>query len=127
MRKVTAVLAAVLLSSPALANDINLVQCQEDPRGEVCLNYLQGAVDGALALQSLQKTEALSTSSISDRALKYRSGKRFKQANDAICERQSPQRDQMVLALDDLASQGLITSQEELSQALAELMSCRDK
>ncbi|TKB47310.1 hypothetical protein FCL40_15780 [Ferrimonas sediminicola] len=123
MRRIVAI--AALMVSPALwANDINLAQCQEAPRSDACLYYLQGAVDGALALSASRGATSLPAGTFSERALKYRGGKRFKQANDAICRQNTPQRDQMVLALDDLAAEGMITSQEELSQALSELLTC---
>lgn len=127
MKKIMPLVIAAVTCAPAMANDINLAQCQEAPRSQECLSYLEGTVDGALALMNLQQSTPLSTDSISDRALKYRSGKRFKQANDALCLHKAPERDQMVLALDDLAAEGVITSQEELSQALSELLSCQTK
>ncbi len=123
MRRIVAI--AALIASPALwANDINLAQCQEAPRSDACLNYLQGAVDGALALRAGSSVTGLPTDTLSERALKYRGGKRFKQANEALCRQNAPQRDQMVLALDELAAEGKISSQEELSQALSALMTC---
>ncbi|SHI23236.1 hypothetical protein SAMN02745129_0276 [Ferrimonas marina] len=110
---------------PAWASDINLVQCQEKPRSSHCLAYLEGAVDGALAMGALVQPQPMATSTLSERALKYRSGKRFKQANQAICEQQKPERDQLVLALDELVAAGSLNTQKDLQQALMALMACQ--
>ncbi len=127
MKKTIGVLLALAITPSALADDINLAMCQDDPKSQACLGYLEGAVDGALAVGAMMKVPALDTSSYAERALKYRSGRRFQQANKAFCEERLPERDQMVLALDELVEQGLLTSQEELQQALVALFYCQAK
>ncbi|MBY5993498.1 hypothetical protein [Ferrimonas balearica] len=124
MKQAIGVLLALAISPVALANDVNLAQCQGDPKSQACLDYLEGTVDGALAVGAIMNSPKLAADSYAERALKYRSGRRFKQANDAYCKQRLPERDQMVLALDELSEQGLLTTQEELQQALAALFYC---
>ncbi|GAA4897211.1 hypothetical protein [Ferrimonas pelagia] len=124
-KKAKGLLLMLATLSPAWANDINLAQCQDSPRSDECLTYLEGLIDGALAMRGLIQPAPLTTDSVSERALKFRSGRRFKQANAAYCEQRLPQRDQLVLALDEWVEQGMITTQSELQQALAQLMHCR--
>ncbi|MBW3165291.1 hypothetical protein [Ferrimonas balearica] len=127
MKKAIGAFLALAISPSVLADDLNLAMCQEEPKSQTCLTYLEGAVDGALAVGAMMKVPALDTSSYAERALKYRSGRRFQQANKAFCENRLPERDQMVLALDELVEKGLLTSQEELQQALVALFHCQAK
>ncbi len=124
MKQAKGLLLMLALSAPASAQGLGFSYCGDNPSQEPCLAYLAGVVDGALAMREITQPEPLSGSSLSERALKYRGGKRFQQAHRELCAQNRPQRDGMVQAVRELVTEGEIRSQDDLKQALAELMQC---
>ncbi|GAA5192332.1 hypothetical protein [Ferrimonas gelatinilytica] len=124
MKHAKGLLLALVLCAPASAQGPDWSYCDEGSASERCLAYLSGVIDGALIMREMAHPEPFKGQSLSERALKYRVGQRFQQANRALCEQNQPQRDHMVTAVRDLVADGEIRSQDDLKQALTELMQC---
>ncbi|MCL1056920.1 hypothetical protein L2729_02800 [Shewanella gelidimarina] len=99
--------------------------CNEDIKNIHCQNYLEGIVDGALMFKGAAVGERLESNDYESRALKYRGGKRFQEANRTFCQNRIPDRDELVAGLAEAFSVGKIESTEDLSTAMFGLMDCQ--
>ncbi|MCL2917486.1 hypothetical protein [Shewanella litorisediminis] len=110
---------------PLFATASGLKTCADDSRAPACQQYLEGVVDGAL----MYKTSALGARPESDgfesRALKYRSGSRFQDANRRYCVDRIPDRNVLVEGLTEAVSSGEVKDQESLAQAMYSLLDCQ--
>ncbi|GLS82503.1 hypothetical protein [Paraferrimonas haliotis] len=123
MRLVITVAALVALSAPAQAQ---LLHCSEDVKGSVCQAYLEGKVAGALAYKDkFGKKKADASTDFSNRALSYRAGNRFKQANQQYCQDRIPQPQVLVDGLTDAILAKEIQTEEELTLGLRGLLDCQ--
>ncbi|MBT1444494.1 hypothetical protein KJI95_08125 [Shewanella sp. JM162201] len=116
---------AALLSLPMLSMASPLDVCLKDNRSTECQSYLDGVVDGAL----MYKTSALGarpeSNGFESRALKYRGGKRFQDANRRYCVDRIPDRDVLVEGLTEALGSGEVKDQEGLAQAMYSLLDCQ--
>lgn len=123
--RLTIVSALGLSLLPLFAAASALDTCTEDSRSPGCQLYLEGVVDGAL----MYKTSALGARPESDgfesRALKYRGGSRFQDANRRYCVDRIPDRDVLVEGLTEAVSSGEVKDQESLAQAMYSLLDCQ--
>ncbi|ACJ30471.1 Conserved hypothetical protein [Shewanella piezotolerans WP3] len=110
-------------SATTLASQIEI--CNEDVKDAHCQNYLEGVVDGALMYKGAAVGERLESNDYESRALKYRGGKRFQEANRTFCQSRIPDRDVLVAGLAEAFSVGKIDNTDELSAAMFELMDCQ--
>jgi len=69
--------------------------------------------------------ERLESNDYESRALKYRGGKRFQEANRTFCQNRIPDRDELVAGLAEAFSVGKIENTEDLSTAMFGLMDCQ--
>lgn len=99
--------------------------CNDDTTDPHCLNYLEGIVDGALMYKGAAVGERLESNDYESRALKYRGGKRFQEANRTFCQDRIPDRDELVEGLAEAFSVGKIENTEDLSTAMFSLMDCQ--
>ncbi|ABL99076.1 hypothetical protein SHAM105786_08080 [Shewanella amazonensis] len=123
--RLTIVSALGLSLLPLFSSASALDTCSEDSRSPGCLLYLEGVVDGAL----MYKTSALGARPESDgfesRALKYRGGSRFQDANRRYCVDRIPDRNVLVEGLTEAVSSGEVKDQEGLAQAMYSLLDCQ--
>ncbi|QQX81447.1 hypothetical protein JK628_06175 [Shewanella sp. KX20019] len=121
-----ALLALILtLGFSTAASASQIKACNEDTQDAHCLNYLEGVVDGALMYKGAAVGERLESDSYESRALKYRGGKRFQEANRTFCQNRIPDRDVLVAGLAEAFSVGKIENTEDLSTAMFGLMDCQ--
>ena len=99
--------------------------CNTDIKSETCQHYLEGVVDGALIYKPNATGARVETTSYESRALKYRSGKRFQQANRTYCESRIPDRSVLVTGLAEAFSAGNVNSVEQLNSVIVSLMDCQ--
>ena len=119
-------LAAVLsLGFVGTAQAEQLQACNQDVESIVCQYYLEGVVDGAMMYKPNASGARLETDSYESRALKYRSGKRFQEANRTYCESRIPDRHVLVTGLADAFSAGMIQNIESLHTVMHSLMDCQ--
>ncbi|MFT5788355.1 MAG: hypothetical protein ACI8SJ_000458 [Shewanella sp.] len=114
---------ALGFSTTASASQIDA--CNEDINDVHCQNYLEGIVDGALMFKGAAVGERLESNGYESRALKYRGGKRFQEANRTFCESRIPDRDVLVSGLTEAFSVGKIDTTEDLSTVIFGLMDCQ--
>lgn len=120
-------LFAVMLALGLVANAsaTQLAACNQDVKSSACQHYLEGVVDGALIYKPNAMGKRIESNDYMSRALKYRSGKRFQQANRAYCESRIPNRDDLVYGLEEAFSAGNISSADELTAVVMSLMDCQ--
>ena len=109
----------------ASASASQLAACNQDVESLACVHYLEGVVDGALMYKPNAMGKRVESNDYQSRALKYRSGKRFQQANRTYCESRIPDRDDLVLGLEEAFSDGSINTADELATAVYSLMDCQ--
>ncbi|WP_372869664.1 hypothetical protein [Shewanella sp.] len=121
--KLVSVITLSLLSGGAAASSMD--KCLKDSKGEACQSYLGGVVDGAL----MYKTSALGARPQSDgfesRALKYRGGSRFQDANRRFCADRIPDRQVLLEGLSEAVNSGEVQDQNGLTQAMYSLLDCQ--
>ena len=119
-------LASVLsLAFAGTAQAEQLQACNQDVESVVCQHYLEGVVDGAMMYKPSATGARLETDSYESRALKYRSGKRFQEANRTYCESRIPDRHVLVTGLAEAFSAGTIQNVESLNTVMYSLMDCQ--
>ncbi|ABZ75641.1 conserved hypothetical protein [Shewanella halifaxensis HAW-EB4] len=110
-------------SSVATASQIE--SCNQNIDSVVCKNYLEGVVDGALMYRGAAVGQRLETDGYESRALKYRGGKRFQEANREFCRDRIPDRDSLVSGLAEAFSAAEIKNSDDLTTAMFDLMDCQ--
>ncbi len=99
--------------------------CKNDAKGDVCHHYFEGVIDGALMYKPSSVGKRVEADDYESRALKYRSGSRFQQANRTYCESRIPDREELINALIEAYSAGNINTIEELTDLVHSLMDCQ--
>ncbi|QYK00660.1 hypothetical protein [Shewanella psychrotolerans] len=107
------------------ASASQLAACNQDVESVACVHYLEGVVDGALMYKPNAVGQRVESNDYESRALKYRSGKRFQQANRTYCESRIPDRDDLVLGLEEAFTAGTINTADELASVVYSLMDCQ--
>ncbi|QYJ98641.1 hypothetical protein K0J45_05210 [Shewanella alkalitolerans] len=102
-----------------------LEACDKDVNSVACQHYLEGVVDGALMFKPKSMGKRVETNGYESRALKYRSGKRFEEANRTYCEGRLPDRDSLVQGLSEAVEAGKLDSIETLSEVMYSMMDCQ--
>ncbi|AQS37599.1 hypothetical protein Sps_02445 [Shewanella psychrophila] len=102
-----------------------LQACNQDTESVVCQHYLEGVVDGAMMYKPNATGARIETDSYESRALKYRGGKRFQEANRTYCESRIPDRQVLVDGLAEAFSAGTIQDVESLNTVMYSLMDCQ--
>lgn len=121
-----ALIALVLgLGFTATASASQIEACNLDINDAHCQNYLEGVVDGALMYKGAAVGERLESNDYESRALKYRGGKRFQEANRTFCQNRIPDRDALVSGLAEAFKVGKIETTDDLSTAMFSLMDCQ--
>lgn len=111
------------LSSTAMASQIEA--CNKDVTSLTCQSYLEGIVDGALMFKSESLGARLETNGYESRALKYRGGKRFQEANRTYCASRIPDRNSLVSGVTEAVSTGTAADLEQLQGIVANLLDCQ--
>lgn len=111
------------LVSNVQAEELNA--CNKNIESETCLHYLGGVVDGALIYKPSAAGARIETDSYESRALKYRSGKRFQEANRTYCESRIPDRNVLITGLAEAMSAGNVKNVDQLGGVLLSLMDCQ--
>ncbi|RTR34685.1 hypothetical protein [Shewanella atlantica] len=109
--------------STAQADQLNA--CNTDIKSETCQHYLEGVVDGAMMYKPSATGARIESNSYESRALKYRGGKRFEEANRTYCESRIPDREVLVDGLAEAFSSGSVKTVEDLNNAMYSLMDCQ--
>ncbi|MGS0679537.1 hypothetical protein ACVBIL_00070 [Shewanella sp. 125m-7] len=118
-----AIVVGLGFSSAASAKQIDI--CNQDIDSVVCQNYLEGVVDGALMYKGAAVGKRLESDGYESRALKYRGGKRFQEANRTFCEDNLPDRDALVAGLAEAFSAGEIKKTDDLTTVMSGLLNCQ--
>ncbi|ASK68399.1 MULTISPECIES: hypothetical protein [Shewanella] len=121
--KLVGVAALLTLSSSAMASQIDA--CNKDVASQTCQSYLEGIVDGALMFKSEALGARLETNGYESRALKYRGGKRFQEANRTYCANRIPDRDSLVSGVTEAVSTGTAADLEQLQGIVVNLLDCQ--
>ncbi|WP_153915353.1 hypothetical protein [Shewanella sp. TC10] len=101
-------------------------QCLKDVESKECTSYLDGIVDGALMYHSDASGNRLEEADgYESRALMYRAGKRYQEANRSFCADRVPHKDEIVLAIQEQASAKNVTNLDELSILIDSLLDCQ--
>lgn len=111
------------LSSTAMATQIEA--CNKDVTSLTCQSYLEGIVDGALMFKPESLGARLETNGYESRALKYRGGKRFQEANRTYCASRIPDRNSLVLGVTEAVSTGTAADLEHLQGIVVNLLDCQ--
>lgn len=115
----------LLIFSTTTRADI-VAGCQEQPASKECQFYLEGIVDGALMYKSTAMGARLDTADgYESRALKYRGGKRYQEANITYCGQRIPNRDTLVSGLTEAMASGVISDIPTLEQAVSSMLDCQ--
>ncbi|MBV7314240.1 hypothetical protein [Shewanella sp. NIFS-20-20] len=124
MKKIILIaLASIIWTSQAQAKE--LASCNQDVRSLQCQSYLEGIVDGALMYKGISVGQRLESDGYEARALKYRSGSRFQEANRAYCIERIPDRSVLVAAVSEAVTSGEVTTQEALTDVVTNLLDCQ--
>ncbi|MCL1138868.1 hypothetical protein [Shewanella pneumatophori] len=110
-------------TSMASAKQIEL--CNQDINSIECQNYLEGVVDGALMYKGAAVGQRLESDGYESRALKYRGGKRFQEANRTFCQDNLPNRGALVAGLAEAFSANEIKTTDDLTTAMSGLLDCQ--
>ncbi|MBW8183641.1 hypothetical protein [Shewanella nanhaiensis] len=117
--------SALCLGIVPTASASQLDACNSEVQSESCQHYLEGVVDGALMYKPNAVGARIETDSYESRALKYRGGKRFQEANRTYCEGRIPDREILVNGLGEAFLAGNIKRVEMLNEVMYSLMDCQ--
>ncbi|MGL5358838.1 MAG: hypothetical protein ACRDBI_03840 [Shewanella sp.] len=125
LKRQTVALGLLLsVSSTAMATQIDA--CNRDVTSSTCQSYLEGIVDGALMFKSDALGARLESSDdYESRALKYRGGKRYQEANRTFCASRIPNRDSLVSGLTEAISTGTAADLAQLQGIVVNLLDCQ--
>ncbi|MCL1068780.1 hypothetical protein L2735_18595 [Shewanella olleyana] len=113
-----------VMSLPAKATSFD--ECLKDVSSNECTSYLDGVVDGALMYHTDAAGNRLEEADgYESRALKYRAGKRYQEANRSFCADRIPHKDEIVLAIQEQAAAKNVTNLDELSILIDSLLDCQ--
>ena len=115
-------LLSILGAAQVSASQIDA--CNKNVSSEVCQDYLQGVVDGALMHRMDSSQKDIVPDSYAKRALKYRSGQRFKEANRMYCQGRIPDRESLVSGLGEAFITSEINDVTALKDVMLNLMDC---
>ncbi|MGL4712690.1 MAG: hypothetical protein ACRCWP_09070 [Shewanella sp.] len=121
--KLMGMVTLLCLSSSVAASQITA--CNQDVNSKTCQSYLKGVVDGALMFKSDSLGVRLETNSYESRALKYRGGKRFQEANRTYCAERIPERHILVAGITEAVGLGNATNLEQLQGIVTHLLDCQ--
>ncbi|MGS0673624.1 hypothetical protein [Shewanella sp. 0m-4] len=113
------------LGFTSMASATQVEVCNQDINSVVCHNYLEGVVDGALMYKGAAVGKRLESDGYESRALKYRGGKRYQEANRTFCEDNLPDRDALVAGLAEAFSSGEIKRTDDLTSVMSGLLDCQ--
>ncbi|ARD21549.1 MULTISPECIES: hypothetical protein [Shewanella] len=117
-------LAMGAITAPAQATSFNV--CQANVESSECKSYLDGVVDGALMYHTDASSSRLEADSgYESRALKYRAGKRYQEANRSYCADRKPHKDEIVLAIQEQTAAKNVNNLNELSILIDSLLDCQ--
>ncbi len=116
---------AMLLGVSQSVQASQIDACNKDATSPTCQSYLEGIVDGALMFKSDALGARLETNGYESRALKYRSGKRFQEANRTYCANRIPDRDDLVAGVTEAVSTGTAADLEQLQGIVVNLLDCQ--
>ncbi|MGL4476487.1 MAG: hypothetical protein ACRCT7_18860, partial [Shewanella sp.] len=126
--KKTMILALVALMWGTQAQAVPVIQelqsCNKDVNALECQSYLDGIVDGALIFKGNSVGKRLEPTGYEERALKYRGGNRFKEANRVYCADRIPDRSVLVAAVSEAVTTGVVTTQDALTEVMVNLLDC---
>lgn len=114
---------AAALVPVAHASQIEL--CKAEHAASACTAYLEGVVDGALMYKPKAVGARLDSDDYTSRALKFRGGKRYQEANRQYCLDRLPDRDNLVSALAEGFESGNIGNADELQEGVFALLNCQ--
>lgn len=123
--KIKLLAATCLFGLSAVAQAEPLGACNQDVNSMKCQAYLEGVVDGALIFKPNAMGARLQTDGYQSRALKYRGGKRYQEANRMYCADRLPDRDALVSAVTEAVTSGEIKDIESLNEAVRNLLDCQ--
>ncbi|GIU07411.1 hypothetical protein C9I43_02950 [Shewanella morhuae] len=116
---------ATLLCLSSTVSASQILACNKDVSSATCQSYLEGIVDGALMFKSDALGARLETNGYESRALKYRGGKRFQEANRVYCADRIPNRDALVSGVTEAVSLGTAADLEQLQGIVTNLLDCQ--
>ncbi|GIU15136.1 hypothetical protein [Shewanella glacialipiscicola] len=116
---------ATLLCLSSTVSASQILDCNKDASSATCQSYLEGIIDGALMFKSDALGVRLETNGYESRALKYRGGKRFQEANRVYCAGRIPERDVLVSGVTEAVSLGNATDLEQLQGVVTNLLDCQ--
>ncbi|QSX34702.1 hypothetical protein JYB87_05550 [Shewanella avicenniae] len=117
--------AGLMVGMLPAAQGSQLAACKTEVTSTACASYLEGMVDGVLLYKPKAVGARLDSDDYASRALKYRGGKRYQEANRQYCLDRLPERNNLVMALVEGFESGTIVSQESLEQAVFSLVDCQ--
>lgn len=123
MNKWILALSLSVLVMPASANQLK--QCQKDINDPMCHAYIEGVVDGALMFKHNTFGKRIVASDYESRALKYRGGKRFQEANREYCRDRIPNRAELMQGVSESIQNEKITTVDELQSSVQSLLHCQ--
>lgn len=115
-----------MLGFPLVSNATIVPSCYKDAASTECQVYLGGVVDGALMYKPSSVGVRLEESGgYESRALKFRGGKRYQEANRTFCAQRIPDRSTLVSGLTEAISTGGITGLASLELAVRNMLDCQ--
>ncbi|MFQ6371338.1 hypothetical protein [Shewanella sp. YIC-542] len=108
-----------------LAQASQIERCKTASKEAICQSYLEGVVDGALMYKPMAVGARLDTGDYQSRALKFRGGKRFQEANRQYCLGRVPDRDDLVNGLTEAFERGEVADNTSLQTAVFSLLDCQ--
>lgn len=118
-------LITCLVSFSSYANNQIPSVCFNNVNAQLCQHYLEGVVDGALMFKPLALGERVELDDYKSRALKYRGGKRYQEANRVYCGERIPNRDVLLQGISEEILNQQITSIDSLTAAMKSLLDCQ--
>lgn len=117
--------ASLLFGCSLVAQASPLVDCTTNAQSANCQSYLSGVIDGALIYRTDATARTLPADDYQSRALKFRTGKRYKAANRAFCAEQQPNKPVLLEVLTDNFASGDISDASSLQLLVRELLTCQ--
>ncbi|MCL1073653.1 hypothetical protein [Shewanella dokdonensis] len=115
----------LLASLLPVAHASQIESCRAASENAMCQSYLEGVVDGALMYKPRAVGARLESNDYQSRALKYRGGKRFQEANRQYCLERLPDRGHLVNGLTEAFGSGEVTDSASLQEAVFSLLDCQ--
>ena len=116
-------LMVLMLLGPTAVWANGLEQCKQDAGSAECATYLNGVVDGALAMGD-QQARARFGETFQERALRSRVGERLKHENKRYCGQRMPDAAKLKQTLIDQFAANKVDSVSDMYDILAVELSC---